>query len=410
MVDITVGEGASATPLLTNSDFVFDSAEYLDSINSWNIWKVRLKAVTRAAYERRIVPLLLSEKRKLTVKWGIDTGTKTVWTQPSVCRVLTAEPQLDTLTASAAGVQFTLTMADELYGLNTKQRVVHRKGKISQIVEEIAAAYKMVPVVEPTGGPPLSLVQSFETDYAFIKERLLVSAASASGVADYYLYARGNELHFHTKAYKKTPLIVLYNVKADSGASALIANDRAQDSSVSGGGLAKVVAYSPLTGKTVVADSDPEKYIKFGQRLSEAEGLYLWGAHIGQNQADFELATNQARYSFSRDHYERISFAITNIIGLESGTVIALQLPNPGDSLSGFFHVEGVHVNISGGAANMAVTASRGEFASLRQPAAQVRLGGNPQVVQPQEAPGGDPTFESEPVNSALAAIKPAGG
>lgn len=409
VVDVDVDADGAFVPLLATKSVAFDSAEMLDSLNSWNTWDLKLKATTRAVYEQKIVPVLLSKKRKCRIRWGVDTGSKTIWLPYTVGRVFSATPELSTTTASAAGMPFSLRIVDALYDLTLEERVKARRGTPAEIAEDIAAAYGFETVIEPTPGRPLVLVQSYETDFEFLR-RLAMLAVNGSGESSFNFYLRGNTFHFQTKSYKQTPYTLVYNADAISGAASLIASDDAQSMAADGGGAAQTVVYDPLAGEVKIVDSNPERYTRFGKRLSQAEGLSLFASHAGPNQVALEENRTQSRYAVARDRYERISVTLANVMTLEAGVVVTLQPANAGDSSAGFYHVEIMHMTVEGGVAKIGVTAARGEFAGTRPDAKQVSAGNNPQVGAPAEAPGKDPAFETTlaaPINKA---VKPAGG
>ncbi len=403
VVDIsTVDDLGAVVPLLRTTEIVFDSATLMDSVNEWNTWTIMLKAVTRAAYEQRIVSLNLTRGRRLMIRWGIDTGTRTIWSAGGLHRVLRVLPELTSLTSSTSGVPFKIVAVDLMYDMAVERRVVARRGRVSDIVRDIAAAYDLTPVVEPTGGAPLTLVQSFETDLTFVQTRLVGAAAAGDGLSGYYFYVNGGALHFHTRDYQKQPLVLQYNVNSLCGASNLIAVDDAQDHAVMGGAVTRVVTYDPLSGRTAIITSDPQRYTRFGRRLSAADGTLLMGRHVGPNQVALETTRAQSQYTLARDRYERVSFALTNVVNVGSGTVVVLQTADPADSFNGPYHVELVQLTITGGAAQLAVTAARGEVGGGRADSSIVRGGGSPVLAQPHEAPGLDPQFATGVDTTAL--------
>ncbi len=400
VVDITVvASDGTMSPFLRSSEVVFDSGTLVDTVNTWNTWTMRLKAVSHAAYEQRVVPLGLTGDRNVQVRWGIDMGARTLWGPVESHRVMRIIPQLTSSMGSAAGIPFEMTLADALYEFDVLPRIAARRGLVSDIVAQMAATYGLTAVVEPTAGAPLTLVQALQTDYAFIRERLMPAAVNRAGFSGYYLYVTGSELHFHTRDYQKQPLVLPYNTLAAPGASDLIAVDDVQANATEAGGDTRTVAYDPLTGRTAVLRVDAQRYTRFGRRLASATGGTLIGAHVGPNQAVLEQSRTQARYSYARDRYERVSFSLTNVLNVQAGAIIIMQMTDPADSVGGPYHVEGVTLTIIGGTAQLAVTATRGEVGGTR---ADVGITLDPSgaaspLSPPFEAPGVDPRFVTAP-------------
>ncbi len=80
----------------------------------------------------------------------------------------------------------------------------------SEIAEEIAAANGLTPVVTPTKGRHLRVVQSNVSDARFLKE-LAAKARDrdGDGVTGYVFYIQDDELHFHPRELEQKPAVVL---------------------------------------------------------------------------------------------------------------------------------------------------------------------------------------------------------
>ncbi|HOZ49878.1 MAG TPA: hypothetical protein PK468_24970 [Candidatus Hydrogenedentes bacterium] len=80
----------------------------------------------------------------------------------------------------------------------------------SEIAGEIAAANGLIPVVKPTVGYHLRVVQSNISDAQFLKE--LAEKArdqEGEGVAGYLFYVQDDELHFHPRMIDQPPVLTL---------------------------------------------------------------------------------------------------------------------------------------------------------------------------------------------------------
>ncbi len=393
-----VPETGAPDSLLAADRFGFDSAAIVDSVGMWRIWKLRLTATSRSVFETWITPLLLSARRRVRVRLGVDTGTDVVWAVPEFCRVLTVDGSAHNNASSQSGYPFEMTLVGQLYELALKQSVVARNGSISEIVASIATAHNLDHVVEPTSNPPVALVQAYESDLRFIERRLLPSAVNSSGMAGYYLYADEGVLHFHTRGYKQEPWSLPYNPVASN----LICSDDAQENARSGGTATEIVSYDPLSARTLVSDAIPANYTRLGRRLAQAEGGVLTAAHAGPNQAVFEINRIQNNYALHRDKFERISFSLANALDLKAGRIVKVQLTDLTDPFIGYYHIERVETTIAGGTAISAATAARGELNGGRKSEGGIQSAeGAPVVIAvPFEAPGKDPNFSdaSSPV------------
>ena len=80
----------------------------------------------------------------------------------------------------------------------------------SEIAEEIAAANGLTPVVTPTVGRHLRVVQSNVSDAQFLKD-LATKARDrdGDGVTGYVFFVQDDELHFHPRTLTQAPAIVL---------------------------------------------------------------------------------------------------------------------------------------------------------------------------------------------------------
>ncbi len=390
----TVDVGIKEKSILAPGLFLFISAARVDSARDRAVWTLQLQAVTNEAYEQVMLPVLLSAKRELQVRWGIDVGTRVAWQAWETFRVLTAMPDLHTATGSAQGCPVQLTLGDAFTAMDLDQRVAGHLGKISDLVTALAVRYGLEPRVEPTGDQPATLVQSFETDFHFLQNRLLPAAFNGNGQASYRCYIDQEALHFHTRGWQQAPWIVPYNLM-QSGATFLLATDDAQEAARRGGKTMRTIAYDPLTGHTAVVEANPQKYTRLAARLSAALATTLHGTHVGPNQLAWCAAETQAAYSGARDNFERITFSMANAPALRAGLILLLQLPDAQASGNGLYHVEQTELTITGGTARTVVTAARGEVAGRVTDRTALRDGEGQVLAPPAAAPGVDPTFQA---------------
>ncbi len=385
---------SNGSGLLASDSIFFESGACVDSVFSGRTWSLRLQATSREVYEQKIVPILLSKGREVMVRWGIDAGARILWRPLESFRVLVAKAEWQTASGTGRGCPFELTLGNSFSSMGLVQRVVARTGKISDIATRIAVDYNLEPQVEPTGGAPVTLVQTFESDLQFLQSRLVGAAVNTNGLAGYYCYVEEGNFHFHTRDWKQSPVLLPYNLLS-AGATNLITRDQAQESARNGGQDLRLIAYDPINARTEVVTADPQRYLRFGPRLSAAEGTVISGAHVGPNQIGWERSRLLARYASNRDQFERMVFSIPNAWSLRAGMILALQMPDPGAAVNGFYHVEKIELSIQGGAATSIVTAARGEMAG-RQTLANVRSAeaADQPLPSPASAPGVDPNFQ----------------
>src|SRR5574337_60555 len=126
---------------------------------------------------------------------------------------------------NAAGHLIVLSSANNLVRMERSNKVLARKGLISEIIATIAQENSLDAVIEPTDGKFI-LYQSFLDDTRFIRQRCLARAITVKGRSGFYFYIRDNVLHFHTPDYQGNVLdLNYYNVFGTE----LLVHDASQD-------------------------------------------------------------------------------------------------------------------------------------------------------------------------------------
>jgi hypothetical protein len=391
----------SQTPFLYGTEIIFNTGVLHATVNSWKTWSLSFSAITQAAYENRVVPLLLSKTRMLKLRWGIDTGVSTVWRTSENFRVFRATPNLASATSSSTGFTFELVLVDALYELTLGPEVASHRGSMDAIVGRIATKNNLKSVIEPTQGQQLHLIQSYTTDYDFLL-RLRGAALNVAGFGSYYFFIDGDALHFHTREYQQSPQIVTQNVAGRPGSSNFLGLDDAQTQASAGGNNARLVVYDPLSGLTNVLETDPMRYTRFSRRLSEADGSSLAGQHVGPNLQAWEQGKLQAYYSQARDQYQVTTFALGPVLTVGVGSIVAPQLPSGVSSATGLYFVTSLDVTIEGGRMNVIVKTIRGEVFAEQLDQNALRDVSGDALSAPSEAPGKDPTFTSATTTASL--------
>lgn len=286
--------------------------------------------------------------------------------------------------------------ANELVRMERSNKVIARKGTISEIVAAIASENKLDHVIEPTDGK-FMLYQSFVDDTRFIRERCLPRAITAKGRSGFYLYIRDNVLHFHTPDYQTTVREMnYYNVPGTE----LYVEDTSQLKSAWDYGIAgvRVIASDPYTGETKEVQSSPENALRL------ADSIYQFGnVNNGQHNTLYHLSFNppveinalaQAQYAFSRQKTFKCTTSIAKTIIIRHGDLLGFSITQQSaraSSYSGYYYVTGVFHSVKKQAVNSTYTLERGEISGQSQDLSVQAA--DQQIVQNTKAPGQDPNI-----------------
>ena len=83
--------------------------------------------------------------------------------------------------AKETGWITTMKSRDALWSASRFNKITTRKGKVSDIVSQIAGENEMGTFIEPTSSPAWTFVQSRMSDVQFIQERMVPRAVNGSG-------------------------------------------------------------------------------------------------------------------------------------------------------------------------------------------------------------------------------------
>jgi len=298
--------------------------------------------------------------------------------------------------ATAAGHLLVFQTANNLVRLERSNKVVSRKGAISEIVKAIAEENKMESVVEPTEGK-FMLYQSFVDDTRFILDRLLPRAINTKGRGGYYFFIRDNVIHFHTPDYQSTARQMNYY---DVFGTELAIHDDSQDPALWDSGLAgiRVIAHDPYTGQTQEVASKPDKALRLADSIyqfsSVNNGQWNIPYHLSFNPPSETDAIAQYRYQTARQHTFRCVTTLSKTISVRHGDLLNLIVTQQSDrasSYGGYYYVTTAAHVVKKQAVSSMYTLERGELRGQDQSFSTQDA--QKQLVADTKAPGQDPNI-----------------
>jgi len=174
----------------------------------WAVGEHQLQAASHTAYNSTLGKLLNTEDRQVRYRLGIIGGDQTIWTGWTTGRVTVCRADVSRINKSGDGFAFSIRICDQLVRLNQENKVKARRGKISDIIQQIAVENGITDFsIEPTAGI-YNMVQSYETDFDFML-RITAMAVNASGIGGYTFYLVNDILHFHTNPWQTQGIKVL---------------------------------------------------------------------------------------------------------------------------------------------------------------------------------------------------------
>lgn len=295
-----------------------------------------------------------------------------------------------------AGHLIVFATSNELVRLERSNKVIARKGKISEIVKAIASENKLDAVVEPTDGQFL-LYQCFIDDTRFIQKRLLPRAITAKGRGGFFFFIRDNVLHFHAPDYQTDARQMNYY---DVFGTGLTVEDTSQDSRLWDNGVAglRVVAYDPYTAEMQEIESKPESALRL------ADSIYQYGnVNNGQQNIPYHMSSNplteinaiaQFHYAVARQQVFRCAVSVDKTITIRHGDLLNLSITQQNQrasSHSGYYYVTGVSHVIKKTSVNSTYHLERGEIRGQSQ--SLTVQSSDQQLIPVTAAPGQDPNI-----------------
>jgi hypothetical protein len=273
---------------------------------------------------------------------------------------------------TAAGHLITICSANNLVRMERSNKVLARKGLISEIVTAIAQDNKLDAVIEPTNGKFL-LYQNFIDDTRFIRQRCLPRAITVNGRGGFYFYIRDNVLHFHTPDYQGNVIDVsYYNVFGTE----LIANDASQDPTLWDSGVAgvRLIAQNPYTAQSKEFKSQPENALKLADSIYQFSTIVNGESnipyHLGFNPAVEADAIAQFTYQRARQRTFKTTITLDKTINIRHGDLLNLsitQQSSKASSFSGYYYVTAVSHIVKKQSVTTMYTLERGELSGQLQ-------------------------------------------
>lgn len=298
--------------------------------------------------------------------------------------------------AETAGHLVVFSTSNDLARMERSNKVLARKGTISEIVKAIASENKLDSVVEPTDGK-FMLYQSFIDDTRFIRLRCLPRAITNKGRGGFYFFIRDNVLHFHTPDYQTNVRQMNYY---DVFGTGLTAQDNTQDPAAWDHGIAgvRVIAQDPYTAETQEVESKPDNALRL------ADSIYQYGnVNNGQSNTPYHLSFNPAtevnalaqyEYAIARQQAFQCSVSVDKTIVIRHGDLLNLSVTQQNDrasSFSGYYFVTSAAHIIKKEAVNSTYTLERGELRGQSQSLTVQST--DQQLVPDTKAPGQDPNI-----------------
>lgn len=295
---------------------------------------------------------------------GLSTTTEESWLPWQEQQIVSYSAAIKGV-GEGAGHTFSIFTADRIYSLDRSTKIMSRKGKISDMVQQIAQAAKLDCVVEPTK-TNFSYVQVNQSDIEFIRERLLNRAINDKGRGQYLLYMKDNVLHFHSPDYQSSIRQMSYY---DVPHLDMVQVDRSQQLIDRGIAGTCMIVYDPYVGQANEINSDAEKHLRMSDGIYLLEnvdkGRQTLLYHLGTNQAEEASAIAQNVYSFSRGETFEISLNVLKSISIRLGDILQFVLApqaSKTSSWSGYYLVTHVTSLVKKDTLTTMYTIKRGEI------------------------------------------------
>ena len=326
----------------------------------------------------------------LNFRLGFGTPQDTFWL-PWQQHIITDSYAKFEGIGTAAGHLVIIHSENNFARMRRSERVIMRKGAISDMVIAIATDAGLDYVVEPTNGQ-FMLAQSFTNDIAFLFNRLVPRAVNTSSVGDYLCFIRDNVLHFHTLGYQASPKVVDYY--SGVGCS-FITQDQSELAAAWDNGIAgvNIIMQDPVTGAAKQIASDPAQVYKLAASIYDFDSVENGSAsiryHLGYNPVLELAALAQSAYAKARRQTFKSTMTLNKIISIRHGDLLnalVTQQAATASDTSGYYLVSGTYYNVQRGAITSVYSLERGETAPQRGSAA-VQNSDN-QLTPASAAPG----------------------
>ena len=232
-----------------------------DTCMGWSTAFHVLKTTDTEFVDNLVSACMTSANPVVQLRLGLGTGDNYAWGPRQPGYILNQRSVVQGMSGQASHT-IRINTADPLWFMGKTNKVVARKGKISQIVAAIAEENGIQEtVIEETEGDGL-YIQNYCPDTKFILERLRPRAVNSQGRGNYQLFFKNGALHFHTPDYQARVLEVHY---FSGGNEDLVLADHSTETRADGASDMRIIAYDPYTGQTKEILSLPDKTLKLGE-------------------------------------------------------------------------------------------------------------------------------------------------
>ena len=331
----------------------------------------------------------------LRFRLGFGTPENTYWL-PWLDHIITNHYAKFEGVNNSAGHLIVIHSENNFTRMRRPNRVLTRKGKISDMAAAIAQTASMDSVIEETEGD-FMLVQNFTDDVKFLFQRLAPRAINKKGVGGYLCFIRDNVLHFHTLDYQTTVKQIDYYT---AFSTSFEANDVSQSAELWDAGLSgvNIISQDPSTGNSKEVASDPEKAIKLANSLyafsSIEHGRANMPYHLGYNPVVELNALAQSAYQTARRQAFKTAMVLQKIISLRHGDLLnillAQQIPKASD-YAGYYLVAATTHSVKKGQVTSVYTLERGE--NQQQGGRATTQNNQNQLIPTTQAPGQSPNI-----------------
>jgi hypothetical protein len=315
-----------------------------------------VQLASQAVFTSLVLPTLQTVSRQAQFRLGNAAGAWRPWEQH---RILSCTPDTQ---AALGGTGFTVVFitADWLATLDVDQRVLARRGTIPDLAATLAQTYGLDAAVEP-GGRTYPLLQCFQTDLAFLAERLVPLAVNAQGLSNYQLYLAGDQLHFHTPGWLPGTVWQLAYNTSQATPTALRLTDAWAAAIKAGGSGVNSIIVDPLNSITLTKTNHALAR-RFANRLPDLPSRRYNARHTNPDRPGSSAAIAQRDYEHGRLAGYQLSVTVANQPLLRPGDLVQVSLPDPADPQGGTWYVTACHTSLQGQDATTVATLMRGEL------------------------------------------------
>lgn len=358
-------------PLIDGSKIVYVSGKAEVELNSPKTWTHVFQTYDRQTYLDLNDYINTTKIPKVYIRYGVMAGGEGKMTDWELHTIVYIRSLPSRTSDSSHGDYFTMVTSDPLYLMQKDQRVVSRKGKISNMAQTIASTAGFDKfAIEPTD-LDYALIQSFQSDFSFIVNRLIPMASNKESSSNYLLFTKGDHFHFHTLNYQLSDFYQFdYGIATNTTTDIAISNYGNSNEINQINGL-KLVAYDPLVGITTNWETKPERELILSDNSPSRTGTSYYLGHVGQNQLASLYAESQWNYSIDKNAAFELSFSVDNYPYVNVADVVSSTIQRgQGDPWEGLYMVKKVTHTIDNVRVITRYTMVRGEYVSQNGTAA----------------------------------------